>query len=287
MPSNKTKFFSISSYKDRYKYYKSNKNLMYQIASISKMVTTIIVAKLYELKMLDYDTNINTYLNVWKCPATHVVTLRMLMNHTSGLDDCNGFQGYEFQKVEQNLQLNMDILDGKLSSQGVRFGGTVGVYHYSGNGYQIIQQVLEEITGIRFYKLLEQYIFKPLKMKHSTGKLLYPGKHKYKLANSLDMYRMMPETAAAGIWMSVGDMHILLNDLMDVKKSKILKYETIINHPIWLVTGKFKISCSGHNCGYVSYIKCTPGYIYILMANYIPKTISDNIMQDASDKIKI
>jgi len=285
MPSGKTKFFSISAYKGKYKYYKSNKNLMYQIASISKTITTIVVAKLYELKMLDYDTDINTYLKIWKCPAKHSVTLRMLMNHTSGLDDRNGYQGYEFQKVEQNLQLNMDILNGKLSSQGVRFGGIVGVYHYSGNGYQIIQQVLEEITGKRLYELLEQYIFKPLKMKHSTGKLLYPGKHRYKLANSSDMYRMMPETAAAGIWMSVGDMHILLNDLMNTTKSKILSHKTIINHPIWSATGKFKISFSGHNCGYVSYIKCTPGYIYILMANYIPKTISDNIIQDASNKI--
>jgi CubicO group peptidase (beta-lactamase class C family) len=50
------------------KHYKSTLNTMYQIASCSKFITSLVVAKLYELGKLDYNTDINKYLKEWKCP---------------------------------------------------------------------------------------------------------------------------------------------------------------------------------------------------------------------------
>ena len=61
---------------------------MYQIASCSKFITSLVVAKLYELKKLDYDTDINKYLKKWKCPTK--ITLRQLLTHSSGSSDHNG-----------------------------------------------------------------------------------------------------------------------------------------------------------------------------------------------------
>ena len=54
---------------------------MYQIASCSKFITSIVVGKLYELGKLDYDTDITKYLKKWKCPANNI-TLRTLLNHS-------------------------------------------------------------------------------------------------------------------------------------------------------------------------------------------------------------
>ena len=67
---------------------------MYQIASCSKFITSIVVGKLYELGKLDYDTDITKYLKKWKCPANNI-TLRTLLNHTSGTNDGLGYLGYE------------------------------------------------------------------------------------------------------------------------------------------------------------------------------------------------
>ena len=43
------------------KNYKSTSDTMYQIASCSKFITALVVAKLYELGKINYDTDINIY----------------------------------------------------------------------------------------------------------------------------------------------------------------------------------------------------------------------------------
>ena len=58
------------------KNYKSTLDTMYQIASCSKFITSLIVAKLYELGKIDYDTDINKYLKKWKCGVTNANTSR-------------------------------------------------------------------------------------------------------------------------------------------------------------------------------------------------------------------
>lgn len=66
---------------------------------------------------------------------------------------------------------------------------------------------------------MKQYIFTPLNMNNSTGKLLYENKHSYKLADMNGLYRMYPETAA-GVWMNCND---LINGY-NKDESKILLY---------------------------------------------------------------
>ena len=96
---------------------------------------------------------------------------------------------------KQNLELNIKIINGDSYSKPFNITKKIGEkFMYSGAGFQVVQQVLEEITNKRLYQLMEQYIFKPLKMNNSTGKLLYEKKHDYPLANMNYLYRMYPET---------------------------------------------------------------------------------------------
>jgi CubicO group peptidase (beta-lactamase class C family) len=159
------------------KNYKSTSDTMYQIASCSKFITSLVVAKLYELGKIDYDTDINKYLKKWKC-VKKGVTLRHLLTHTSGSSDHNGFLGMEPQvKYTQNLELNIKILNGESYSKPFNITEKIGKkFMYSGAGFQVIQQVIEEITNKRLYQLMKQYIFTPLNMNNSTGKLLYENK---------------------------------------------------------------------------------------------------------------
>ena len=96
------------------KNYNSTSDTMYQIASCSKFITAIVVAKLYELGKLDYDTDINKYLKKWKCPKKGI-TLKHLLTHTSGSSDHNGYSGippqypltqdfFHHQQLLQNLK---------------------------------------------------------------------------------------------------------------------------------------------------------------------------------------
>ena len=142
------------------KNYKSTSDTMYQIASCSKFITSLVVAKLYELGKIDYDTDINKYLKKWKC-VKKGVTLRHLLTHTSGSSDHNGFLGMEPQvKYTQNLELNIKIINGESYSKPFNITEKIGKkFMYSGAGFQVIQQVIEETTNKRLYQLMKQYIF--------------------------------------------------------------------------------------------------------------------------------
>jgi CubicO group peptidase (beta-lactamase class C family) len=280
------------------KNYKSTCDTMYQIASCSKFITSLIVAKLYELNKLDYDSDINKYLKKWKCPVDGI-TLKYLLTHTSGSSDHNGYLGMEPQiPYKQNLKLNIDIITGNSYSKPFNITEKPGTkFMYSGAGYQVIQQVLEEITGKRLYQLMDQYIFKQLGMKNSTGKLLYEQKHKYKLADMDGLYRMYPETAAAGVWMSCNDLLNLGLDLMNsynndsgkILQQKTVKMITRGEHPEWQkqyanyglgmfvgeIGGKKLFAHGGSNYGYQMYFRCVPdaklNQIEITMLSYNPK----------------
>ena len=237
----KSKFYSYISLELngaalKNKLHNSTINTMYQIASCSKFITALVVAKLYELGKLDYDTDINKYLKKWKCPKAKKgskITLRMLLTHSSGADDGNGYMGMDpLKEIKQTNELNIMLIDGKKYAKGINFGEAPGKFRYSGAGYQVIQQVIEETTGTPLYKAMDKYIFKPLHMTNSTGKLLYPGKHKFPIAAMKNTYRIYAETAAAGVWMSAGDLLALSIDLLKsyngdngtlLKRSTLLK----------------------------------------------------------------
>lgn len=293
------------------KNYKSTSNTMYQICSNSKFITSIVVAKLYELKKLDYDTDVNKYLKNYEIKKN--LTLRHLLSHTSGSSDYNGYLGAEPQyPLKQNNILTKEIVSGESYSKPFNITEKIGKkFMYSGAGYQLVQKIIEDITGKNLYELLKKYIFTPLKMTKSTGKLLYDKKHKYKLANTNGMYRMYAETAAAGIWMSPNDMFTLLTDLMNGyndNKSKILsqktiKYITKGEHPEWMNkfenyglgmfvnidddTGDKLFAHSGINYGYISNFSVIPQQkkINILMINHDPRYHFD-VISLAKKKLK-
>jgi CubicO group peptidase (beta-lactamase class C family) len=274
-------------------HYKSMRDTMYQIASCSKFITGILVAIFYEKGILDYDTDINLYLKSYKCPKN--ITLRHLLTHTSGSTDKNGYFGLEPQS-KKDVPSTTDSVIGNSYSKPFNITEPIGYkFMYSGAGYSLIQLVIEDLTGIPLYKLMKKYIFDKLNMEHSTGKLLYEDKHKYKLASMDYLYRMYPETAAAGLWMSVNDLSILLQDIMNgynYNSSKILKQETILmvtkgEHPEWNKDfcnyglgmfvneskGKKLFAHEGNNYGYKMHFHCIPEkkYIEILMFNHNPK----------------
>lgn len=217
-----------------FKKYKSTQNELFQVASCSKFITSIIVAMLFQQGKLSYDEDIRKYLKHWKCPQAGV-TLRMLLSHTSGIaGDLDGVPFGFFSTnmaIKQNIKLNRDILVGKFGNMPPKFVAKPGKkFEYSNVGFQVVQQVIEDITGKPLFKLMEKMIFKPLGMKNSTGELLYPGKHNYKLANKVDEYCAIPITAAGGVWMSCGDFKILALDFiagLNDDASKLLRQKTI------------------------------------------------------------
>lgn len=267
----------------------ANGNTMFQIGSISKTFTGTIIMMLVEKGKIKLDKGVNAYLKSWKCNKN--VTLRQLLSHTSGHepDQFDGVSYYPQKKIKQDRKLNVDRLSGELLSPPFKITKKPGTtFQYSNAGYQVVQQVIEDVTGKLLFDCYQSMIFKPLKMKNSTGKFLYKGKHEYPLADYGGKYQMISDTAAGGIWMSANDFMVFAKDLMlgyNENKSKLLKQDTIKamtigSHPEWNdftknfgmgvyekeVNGMFSFNHNGATPNYQAKFRCIPEINYIEFA---------------------
>jgi CubicO group peptidase (beta-lactamase class C family) len=137
-----------------------NSNSVFQVASLSKPVFAYAVLKLVQEGILDLDAPVVNYLpkgyqhqfqpylpdsktDLVTDPELQKVTVRMALNHTSGLP--NWAQG----------PLTFD------SSPGEQ-------WHYSGEGYALLQRVIEAVTNEKLDKFMDAQVFKPLNMKQSS-----------------------------------------------------------------------------------------------------------------------
>ena len=135
---------------------------VFQAASLGKPVFAYAVLKLAQQGMLDLDRPLVDYLpqgyghvQNWNAgnsnratdtvtaPELQAVTVRMVLLHTSGLPDWAGGP-LTFQ-----------------SKPGTR-------WNYSGEGFVLLQKAVEAATGLTLQTLMQQQVFEPLGMAHSS-----------------------------------------------------------------------------------------------------------------------
>jgi CubicO group peptidase (beta-lactamase class C family) len=146
--------------------------------SISKLFTWTAVMQLVEAGKLDLDADVNTYLEDIKLPETwpEPVTLRNLMTHTPGFED--GGIGYLFADSEKNLVSLGDWLKAHMPAR-VRppttdFASGTNA-SYSNWGTSLAGYIVQTVSGMPFDDYIDQHIFVPLGMKHSTFREPVPG----------------------------------------------------------------------------------------------------------------
>jgi CubicO group peptidase (beta-lactamase class C family) len=191
---------------------------LFQAGSISKVVTAIAVLRLVEAGKLNLDTDVNQYLKSWKLPdneftAKKKVTLRELLTHTVGVT-VHGFPGYAAGKQVPTL---VQVLNGEkpANSPPIRVDVEPGtIWRYSGGGFVIIQQLLEDVTGKSFPELMQQMVLGPMGIVHSTFQQPLPSDRRAEAATPYDGTgnpipggpHTYPEQAPAGLWTTPSDL---------------------------------------------------------------------------------
>ena len=199
----------------------------FQACSISKPVTAVAALRLVEQGLLDLDRDVNTFLTSWKLPADRTLqqqpTLRQLLSHTAGIS-VPWFAGYH---PEQDIPTLREILDSEQPSNNfaVRITELPGVrFHYSGGGYCILQQLLVDIMKKPFPQIMQELVFNPLSMQHSTyepphsnveARCIAPMSpqqenvaigHRSSGKPMAGKWHIFPEMAAAGLWTTASDL---------------------------------------------------------------------------------
>ena len=152
---------------------------LFTIASISKTVTATALMTLYEQKKFTLDDDISSYLPFKVCNPYFPdipITFRMLLSHTSTMQDSDVFYDYyTLQKTpvlpDSPISLG-DFLKDYLCTDGILYKAADNFieakpgtkYTYSNTGFGLLGFLTECISGIQFNDYCKQVVFEPLGM---------------------------------------------------------------------------------------------------------------------------
>ena len=134
----------------------ANENI-FRIASISKSFSATAIMQLMEAKKLSLDDDFSKLVGFTvrnpKFPQT-VITLRMIMSHTAGINDSQGY-------------FTLDVINPAKGANYIKCyndyePGTN--YQYCNLDYNMTGTVIERISGERFDNYIRNHILRPLKL---------------------------------------------------------------------------------------------------------------------------
>jgi CubicO group peptidase (beta-lactamase class C family) len=135
----------------------------YRLASVSKQFTAMAIMLLAKEGKLRYDQPIRDFLAELP-PATQAVTVRHLLNHTSGIWD------YEALIPEsRTAQLNDDDVLTLVASKDSLSTAPGTAYCYSNSGYVLLGIIVARVSGMSFPEFLRTRIFVPVGMPSSVA----------------------------------------------------------------------------------------------------------------------
>jgi len=199
---------------------------LFLAGSISKPVAAVGALCLVQQGKISLDEDVNLQLKSWKVPDDEYtrqrkVTLRLLLSHTCGLTGGDFFPGYAVGKPLPSLP---QILDGvpPATNAPIRVGFEPGTrWHYSGDGYLVVQQLLMDVSGQSFPEFMRKAVFEKLGMNDSTYEEPLPAARRASAAAGTLMngevvsggWHVNPEMAAGGLWSTPRDLARLAVDL--------------------------------------------------------------------------
>jgi CubicO group peptidase (beta-lactamase class C family) len=210
---------------------------LFQAASISKTEAAMTALRLVELSKLSLDQDVNLQLKTWKLPSSPAmqgekVTLRRLLSHTAGTT-VHGFPGYARGEPVPTLP---QLLDGTkpANTAAVRVDIKPGTeWRYSGGGYEIVQELIQDATGKPFAEVAHNLVLGPLQMTHSTYEQPLPGNLQNDAADAYNgegvaipgRWHVYPEQAAAGLWTTPSDLIKVIEEIQH--PGRVLTQKTV------------------------------------------------------------
>ncbi|SFC93088.1 D-alanyl-D-alanine carboxypeptidase [Pseudoalteromonas denitrificans DSM 6059] len=154
--------------------------------SAGKKLTALLIAMLHDEGLLNLDAPISRYLSqdlLIQIQYSDLMTLRMLLNHTSGIFEYNDSGDYALYKAQfsdpSSLKTDLFFLKFALNMPGYFKPGTH--YAYSNSNYALAGLILDRILKQHHSKAVRNKILDPLNMQHSYYKAI--EKHKYDIAS--------------------------------------------------------------------------------------------------------
>lgn len=199
----------------------------FQIFSVTKTFTAVLIMQLYEQGRINLDSTISAYYPEYKGEAAHKVTIRNLLTYSSGRYLKEMDLKFISEAYDQNLWPVDTFINRYCSEKLIAKPGTT--FNYSNGDFIILGRIVEKIYKAPFEDVLRQKILVPLKM-HNTNYLHHEdivenlNEGYYNKGNNVDSL-IMPTNHYMDNHFSAGAMYSDAQDLL-------IFDQAIFNHTI-------------------------------------------------------
>ena len=150
-------------YADREKGIKNSIKTKYNLGSIMKHFTAVLVLQQIEKGTINFDNKLESFDLGFPVATAEKISIRHLLSHSSGFPDI-------FVAAYREDPLAFETLDKKLAllRDAPLLFEPGSESRYSNYGYIVLGAILEKVTGKSFELLLEEQILAPLKLRDSV-----------------------------------------------------------------------------------------------------------------------
>jgi len=156
---------AIAVVKDGRVVYLREPNTPYYIGSTTKAYTGLACAILAQRGQLDLDAPITKYLP--EVTLAKAPTLRAFLTHTSGIEN----EAIVFRTAFTGEHTASQLVSMLNSSKPAKPG-----FQYDNLGYVVASLVMERVTGKPWQDTLDELVFAPLGMRHTTARMSNAGR---------------------------------------------------------------------------------------------------------------
>lgn len=135
---------------------------VFRIGSVTKQFAAAAVLKLAEEGKLELTDPLSQFVPGY--PNGEAVTVRMLLDHTSGIRSYTDLPGVMEGPIRQDLSTAQLIAS--FRDQPPEFAPGEG-WKYNNSGYVLVGAVIEKVTGKPWHQYLHEAFFAPLALKHT------------------------------------------------------------------------------------------------------------------------
>lgn len=178
-----------------------------RVESISKSVTAWGILKLVQDGLIDLDEPVARYLKSWTFPPskyqTEKLTVRHLLTHSSGLK--LGTIGIRYMPESE-----LPSLRSALTQDVILFQEPGQSFFYSNAGFNLLELLVEEVTGKDFGVYMEEEVLNPLGMDNAA--FGWDPRFESRVPNGYDLTNhsippyVYPERASGGLFATIGDV---------------------------------------------------------------------------------
>lgn len=136
---------------------------LFQLASVSKTITSVAVMQLVEQGKIQLDDTIQKYLPQFPYKG---ITIRQLLSHRSGLSNYMYETEYYWRDSARYMQ-NTDLLHFIQSQKPKPYNYPNACFSYCNTNFALLPLIVEKVCQLPFHTYVFEHIFKPAGMKQT------------------------------------------------------------------------------------------------------------------------